>query len=114
AGTVRYRLKLGDYVNPGTMIAHIGDREVRSPIPGEVRSLEKNEGAAVQAGGGPAQLGGGQKHTWGGVRGAVLVGSKDDLEDVQRLTRPMSGMPQAVLRQAQETAKAIESRDQNR
>src|SRR5215471_4422868 len=38
AGVLHYRLKLGDYVNPGTMIAHIGDTEVRSPAPGEVRS----------------------------------------------------------------------------
>ena len=47
----------------------------------------------------------------------VLIGTKDDLEDVQRFTRPIPAMPQAVLRQAQETAKAIESRqgaDQNR
>src|SRR6185437_3476773 len=28
AGTLNYRLKLGDYVNPGTLIAHIGDAEV--------------------------------------------------------------------------------------
>jgi biotin carboxyl carrier protein len=114
AGTVRYRLKLGDYVNPGTMIAHIGEREVRSPIPGEVRSLEKNEGAAVQAGDALANLGADKNHVWEALRALVLVGTKDDLEDVQRLTRPMSGMPQAVLRQAQETAKAIESRDQSR
>src|SRR5215813_2305791 len=91
AGTVRYRLKLGDYVNPGTMIAHIGDREVRSPIPGEVRSLEKNEGAAVQAGDALANLGADKNHVWEALRALVLVGTKDDLEDVQRLTRPMSG-----------------------
>src|SRR5215470_2075342 len=41
AGVVRYRLKAGDYVNPGTMIAHVGDVEARSPVPGEVRALEK-------------------------------------------------------------------------
>ena len=33
-----------------------------------------------------------------------------DIEDVQRYTRPVPNMPQAVLRQAQETVKAIESR----
>jgi len=113
-GTVRYRLKLGDYVNPGTMIAHIGDREVRSPIPGEVRSLEKNDGAAVQAGAALADLGADKNHVWEALRALVLVGTKEDLEDVQRFTRPMSQMPQGVLRQAQETAKAIEARDHTR
>src|ERR1035438_2952390 len=33
AGSLRYRLKLGDYVNPGTLIARIGGFEVRSPVP---------------------------------------------------------------------------------
>jgi biotin carboxyl carrier protein len=110
AGAVRYRLKLGEYVNPGTMIAHIGGVEVRCPVPGEVRSLEKNEGASVQPGDALADLSPDQHHVWEALRALVLVGTKDDLEDVQRFTRPMSNMPQAVLRQAQETVKAIESR----
>jgi hypothetical protein len=109
-GVLRYRLKLGDYVNPGTMIAHIGDREVRSAVPGEVRSLDKNEGATVGTGDALTDLSADKNHVWEALRALVLVGTKDDLEDVQRFTRPMSDMPQAVLRQAQETAKAIESR----
>ncbi len=110
AGTVRYRLKLGEYVNPGTLVAHIGDREVRAAVPGEVRSLEKSEGATVQAGDALADLSPDQYHVWEALRALVLVGNKDDLEDVQRFTRPMSNMPQKVLRQAQETEKAIQSR----
>ena len=46
AGPVRYRLKLGDYVNPGTLLARVGESEVRSPAPGEVRALEHREGDA--------------------------------------------------------------------
>src|SRR5215831_9143129 len=42
AGTLRYRLKIGEYVNPGTMVGHIGEAEVRSPLPGEVRSLDSS------------------------------------------------------------------------
>jgi biotin carboxyl carrier protein len=110
AGTVRYRLKLGEYVNPGTLVAHIGEREVRSAVPGEVRSLEKREGATVQAGDAIADLSPDQYHVWEALRALVLVGNKDDLEDVQRFTRPMANMPQKVLRQAQETEKAIQSR----
>jgi hypothetical protein len=110
AGVVRYRLKLGEYVNPGTLIAHVGDREVRSAVPGEVRSLEKSEGASVNAGDALADLSADKNHVWEALRALVLVGTKDDLEDVRRFTRPVSDMPQVVLRQAQETAKAIEAR----
>ena len=39
AGAVHYRLKLGEYVNPGTLVAHVGGMEVRSPLPGDVREL---------------------------------------------------------------------------
>jgi biotin carboxyl carrier protein len=110
AGVVHYRLKLGDYVNPGTMIAHIGDHEVRSPVPGEVRSLETKDGVTVRAGEPLADLSADQNHVWEALRALVLVGTKDDLEDVQRFTRPTSDMSQKVLRQAQETVKAIETR----
>jgi biotin carboxyl carrier protein len=110
AGMLRYRLKLGDYVNPGTMIAHIGDREVRSPVAGEVRSLDRKEGASVSSGDALVDLSPDQREVWEALRALVLVGTKDDLEDVERFTRPMSNVSQAVLRQAQETAKAIETR----
>ncbi|MCU1237216.1 MAG: biotin/lipoyl attachment protein, partial [Candidatus Solibacter sp.] len=39
AGNLHYRLKPGDYVNPGTLLAHLGSAELRSPVPGEVRAL---------------------------------------------------------------------------
>jgi len=107
---LHYRLKLGDYVNPGTMIAHIGDTEVRSPAPGEVRSLEKTEGASVQAGDPLADLSADRNHVWEALRALVIVGQKEDLEDVQRYTRPVPGMAVVVARQARETVQAIESR----
>jgi biotin carboxyl carrier protein len=109
-GVLRYRLKIGDYVNPGTMVAHIGDAEVRSPIPGEVRSLEARDGSTVQPGEPLVELSADKNHVFEALRGLVLVGQKDDLEDVQRYTRPVNGMPEVVLRQAQLTTQAIESR----
>jgi biotin carboxyl carrier protein len=110
AGVIRYRLKLGDYVNPGTMIAHIGAAEVRSPVPGEVRALESRDGATVAAGAALADLSADKNHVWEALRALVLVGAKEDLEDVQRYTRPVPSMPEVVLRQAQLTVQAIESR----
>ena len=42
-GALQYRLKLGDYVNPGTKVARIGDVEVQAAVP-EV-ALDRNDGA---------------------------------------------------------------------
>jgi biotin carboxyl carrier protein len=111
AGPLRYRLRVGDYVNPGTMIAHIGEKEVRSPVPGEVRALDARDGGAVQRGESLADLSADKNHVFEALRGLVLVGQKDDLEDVRRFTRPVSGMPEDVFRQAQLTVQAIEGRN---
>ena len=110
AGILHYRLKLGDYVNPGTLVAHIGDAEVRSPLPGEVRSLERREGATVAAGDPLAELSGDRNHVWEALRGLYLVGQPADLDDVRRYLRPVPGIPEVVSRQAAATAQAIESR----
>src|SRR5437867_1755708 len=50
AGVLRYRLKAGEYANPGTLVARAGDTEVRSPLPGDVRALLRRDGAPVAAG----------------------------------------------------------------
>ncbi|MCX6626547.1 MAG: hypothetical protein NTW28_02815 [Candidatus Solibacter sp.] len=110
AGPVRYRLKLGDYVNPGTLLARVGDREVRSPAPGEVRTLERKEGDAVASGDTLAQLSADKNHVWEALRALYVVGQMEDLEDVRRFTRPVPGLSESVVRQAVLTAQAIQSR----
>ena len=67
AGTVKYRLKVGEYVNPGTLVAHVGEAEVRSPVPGEVRDLDAREGAEVRAGNALVDLSSGQRPRLGGT-----------------------------------------------
>jgi hypothetical protein len=110
AGRLKYRLKLADFVNPGTLIAHVGETEVRCPVPGEVRSLDRNDGAAVKPGDPLADLSADKNHVWEALRALYIVGQPADLEDVQRFTRPVPGFPETVLRQASLTARQIESR----
>ena len=74
AGAVHYRLKLGDYVNPGTLLARVGETEVRSPAPGEVRNLEHKEGDAVAQGDILAELSVDKNHVWEALRGLYVVG----------------------------------------
>jgi biotin carboxyl carrier protein len=110
AGVLKYRLKLGDYVNPGTLVAHVGEIEVRAPVPGEVRSLDRSEGATVKPGDSLADLGADKNHIWEALRALVLVGQPADLEFVARYTHPVPGLPEAIPRQALETQQAIEER----
>jgi biotin carboxyl carrier protein len=109
-GVVKYRLKLGDFVNPGTLVAHVGETEVRASVPGEVRSLEARDGATIRSGDPLVALSADKDHVWESLRALYLVGRPEDLEDVQRYTHPIAGIPDTVLKQAQLTAQAIQSR----
>lgn len=110
AGAIKYRLKPGEYVNPGTLLAHVGKVEVRAPVPGEVRSLEPPDGSAVQPGAAVATLSADKNHVWEALRALYLVGQPQDLEDVKRYMRPLPDVPQAIQRQAELTSEAIQSR----
>jgi hypothetical protein len=91
-------------------VAHIGDTEVRSAVPGEVRSLEHRDGDRVTAGAPLADLGADKNHVWEALRGLYLVGQRSDLDDVERYTRPMAGVSDNLVRQATITAQAIRAR----
>jgi hypothetical protein len=109
-GKLKYRLKLGDYVNPGTMVGHVGEAEIRSALPGEVRSLDRRDGDSVNVGDPLADLSADPNHVWEALRALDLIGQPADLEDVQRYTRPSPGMPERVARQAGETVESIRAR----
>ena len=110
AGTLHWRLKLGDYVNPGTLVAHIGETEVRAAVPGEVRDLDRPEGATVRTGDPLVDLGPDKNHVWEALRALYLVGNASDVDTVERFTRPMEGMPAIVAQQAEYTREAIQAR----
>jgi hypothetical protein len=114
AGTLKYRLKISDYVNPGTLVARVGDTELRCPVPGAVRSLDREDGAAVQAGDPLAELSADTNHAWEALRALYVVGQPDDLEDVQHFLRPATGMPEKVVRQATLTVQQIQLRQNSR
>jgi biotin carboxyl carrier protein len=107
AGQVHYRLKAGEYVNPATLVAHVGSVEVRSPLPGEVRELGRREGATVAAGDPLVEISADKNHVWEALRALWTVGTKDDLEEIRNIAR---GMPEKVQEQALLTAQAIQSR----
>src|SRR5262249_27909329 len=109
AGTLRYRLKVGEYVNPGTMVGHIDSTEVRSPLPGEVRALDRSEGAAVKAGDPLVEISADEKHVWEALRALYTDGERGELDEVKHYARGVPGMSERIQRQATVTAQAIEA-----
>ena len=110
AGVVHYRLKLAEFVNPGTLVAHVGSTEVRSPLPGEVRDLVQPEGGVVGAGQPLVEISADKDHVWEALRALYTIGTKADLDDIQRYTRGVASMPEKVQEQALLTVRAIQSR----
>jgi multidrug efflux pump subunit AcrA (membrane-fusion protein) len=110
AGVVKFRLKEGEYVNPGTLVARVGDIEVRSPLPGEVRALSIRDGSEVKPGDALADISVDKEHVWEALRALHTIGRSDDLEDVQRYARGVPGMPEKVQQQAALTLQEIQGR----
>jgi hypothetical protein len=110
-GVVHYRLKLGEYVNPGTLVAHVGSVEVRSPLPGDVRDLSRRDGGTAGAGDPLVEISADKEHVWEALRALWTVGTKDDLEDIQHYARGVTSMPGKVQEQALLTVQAIQSRE---
>jgi biotin carboxyl carrier protein len=110
SGAIKYRVKPGDYVNPGTLVARIANTEVRAAVPGEVRALDRDENSNINAGDPVVTLAADKNHVWEALRALYVVGQPEDLEDVERYLHPPSGMPETIGRQASLTAQAIRSR----
>ena len=110
AGTVRYRLKLGEYVNPGTLVARVGNAEVRAPLPGEVLELIRREGDTAAAGDPLAEIAADKEHAWEALRALWRVGDASDLEAVGRYARGIPGVPEKLQEQAMLTLQAIRAR----
>jgi hypothetical protein len=124
SGILSTRLKPGDAVNPGTLVAHIessGDgqaagksaaksNEVRAKVPGTVDHWLVKDGAAVSAGQPILALAPDQSMAWEALRALFLTGRREDLPNVNQFARGVDGMSPQLAQQAQATAKAIHDR----
>ena len=119
AGTLEIRLREGNPVNPGTLLAHIGQGtgepvEVRSPLPGTVRLWLVRDGAAVSEGESVVQLAPDETQVWEALRALYLIGEPEDLEEVESYAHGVEGMSARVQDQARLTAEAIRRRAEER
>lgn len=115
AGTLAIRLREGDPVNPGTLLARIdvgqAERvELRSPLPGRVQQWLEQDGSVIEQDDPVVLLAPGEDQVWEALRALYLIGDANDLEDVERFARGAEGMPDRVRQQAQLTAEAIRRR----
>lgn len=99
----------------GTLLARInaGDRattEIRSPLPGHFRRQFVADGAQVSQGDKLILLGPAPEQVWEALRALYLVGSKDDLPQIERFLKPQEDMPARIQQQAQLTVDAIRRR----
>jgi hypothetical protein len=123
-GILSTRLKAGDVVNPGTLVAHIESAgngeaagksaaksdEVRAKVPGTVDHWLVKDGTAVTAGQPILTLAPNESMAWEALRALFLTGRPEDLPYVNQFVRDSDGMSPQVGAQAQATARAIQDR----
>jgi hypothetical protein len=111
-GSVETVLPVGSVVSRQTMIARVrtdaGEvREVRSPLAGRVKKLTVTEGAKVQAGDELLVLSPDPENVLQALRALYLVGTREDIEEIEPYAAGTAGMPQKVKEQAAQTREMI-------
>jgi hypothetical protein len=86
--------------------------EIRSPIPGRIRSVSQ-PGANVTAGAEVAVVDPGTEQVWEALRALYIVGQPDDLPAIRPYERDLPDISNDVRQQAAETEKAIQGRNQH-
>jgi hypothetical protein len=113
-GILSIRLKPGDVINPGTLLAQItidNDKtEVRSDVPGTIRQWMLPENAQVKTGEPLLLVDPSPEMVWESLRALLLIGQKEDLPAVNPYVRGTEGMPLQIQQQAALTAREISAR----
>ncbi len=84
--------------------------EVRAPEAGRVEAIPVADGGKIEAGSELMTLSPSPEQVWEALRALYIVGEADDIQYVERYTRPISTMPDRVQKQAASTLEAIRDR----
>jgi biotin carboxyl carrier protein len=118
SGTLAIRMKPGDAINPGTLLAHISDgstnSEVRSEVPGTIHQWISAENSLVKPGEPILLVDPSPEMVWESLRALYLVGQKEDLPAVNVYSTGANGMPPQIQQQAALTAKKIAARGEKK
>lgn len=114
SGILSIRLRPGDVVNPGTLLAHVavgGEKaEVRSEVPGTIQRWIAADGAQIESGTPLLLVDPSPEMVWESLRALYLIGKKEDLPAISPYARGVQSMPPQVQQQAELTSRAIEAR----
>jgi biotin carboxyl carrier protein len=114
AGKLRVRLKSGDALNPGTLVGKIEipgeSREVRSEVPGTVRSWVSADGSPVSSGQTILLISPNPEMAWEALRALYLIGRSGDIPQIAPYARGVEGMPPQIQQQAALTIDSIRLR----
>jgi hypothetical protein len=80
-------------------------------VPGTIARWLATDGADVSTGQPILLLDPSQEMVWEGLRALYLIGQPEDLEAIQPYVQPLHEVPDAVHRQAEITAEAIQKRN---
>lgn len=115
AGRVADSDRPGTAIHQGGLIAKLAPAnssqvvEVRSPIPGRIRSVAQ-PGANVVEGAEIAIVDPGTEQVWEALRALYVIGQPDDLPAIRVYERDLPDVSNEIRQQAQETEKAIADR----
>jgi hypothetical protein len=107
----------GTSIHQGGLIAKLSTpgasepTEIRSPIPGRIRSVAQT-GANLSAGAEVAVVDPGTEQVWEALRALYLIGQPEDLPAIRPYQRDLPDISNDVRQQAIETEKAIQQRSQ--
>lgn len=114
AGTLRTRLKPGQTLNPGTLIARVetpsGTQEIRSEIPGTLNRWLVNDDASIAAGQPIAAVLPSDDEVWESLRALYLIGTPADLDAIAPYARGAEDAPPQLAEQARLTMAQIRAR----
>jgi len=118
SGILSIRLKPGDVINPGTLLAHITvdrDRtEIRSDVPGTIRQWIPSDNMQVKSGDPLLLVDPSPEMVWESLRALYLIGQMEDLPAVSPYVRGTEGMPPQIQQQASLTAREISARGEKK
>lgn len=113
-GVLQTRLKPGQTMNPGTLLARIktpsGEREVRSEISGTLDHWIVADGSNVTPGAHLAAVFPADDAVWEALRALYLIGEPADLDAIAPYARGVSGAPAQIAEQARLTMEEIRAR----
>lgn len=117
AGRITDSDRPGTAIHQGGLIAKLATSdsshiiEIRSPIPGRIRSVAQT-GATLAQGAEVAVIDPATEQVWEGLRALYLIGQPEDLPAIQVYERDLPDISNDVRQQAEQTEKAIRARNE--